>query len=58
MRDRQSNWYAVALSRTVGSKPHRVLIDGQPFVIFDPATPSIALPTVARTGSHRCRWAG
>jgi len=34
MRDRQSNWYAVALSRTVGSKPHRVLIDGQPFVIF------------------------
>jgi nitrite reductase/ring-hydroxylating ferredoxin subunit len=32
--DRRSSWYAVALSRTVGRKPHRVLIDGQPFVVF------------------------
>ena len=34
MTDRASSWYAVALSRAVRSKPHRVLIDGQPFVVF------------------------
>lgn len=34
MTDRGSSWYAVARSRSVGAKPHRVLIDGQPLVIF------------------------
>jgi phenylpropionate dioxygenase-like ring-hydroxylating dioxygenase large terminal subunit len=34
VNDRASNWQAVARSRTVGAKPHRVLVDGQPFVIF------------------------
>jgi len=32
--DRTSSWYAVALSRAVNRKPHRVLIAGQAFVIF------------------------
>jgi phenylpropionate dioxygenase-like ring-hydroxylating dioxygenase large terminal subunit len=32
--DRTSSWYAVALSRAVSRKPHRVLIAGQAFVIF------------------------
>jgi nitrite reductase/ring-hydroxylating ferredoxin subunit len=32
--ERASSWYAVALTRAVGSRPHRILIDGQPFVIF------------------------
>ena len=34
MTDRTSSWYAVALSRAVNRKPHRVLIAGQAFVIF------------------------
>ena len=34
MTDRRSTWTAVALSRKVGAKPHRVLIGGQPFVLF------------------------
>ena len=34
MTGRASSWCAVALSRKVGSRPHRVLIDGRPFVIF------------------------
>jgi phenylpropionate dioxygenase-like ring-hydroxylating dioxygenase large terminal subunit len=34
MTDRRSTWTAVALSREVGAKPHRVLIGGQPFVLF------------------------
>jgi phenylpropionate dioxygenase-like ring-hydroxylating dioxygenase large terminal subunit len=32
--DRTPSWYAVALSRAVSRKPHRVLIAGQAFVIF------------------------
>ncbi|MEW9366005.1 Rieske 2Fe-2S domain-containing protein, partial [Klebsiella pneumoniae] len=34
MTDWTSSWYAVALSRAVGNKPHRVRIAGQPFVVF------------------------
>lgn len=34
MTDRRSSWYAIALSRKVGAKPHRVLLGGQPFVLF------------------------
>ncbi|MBR1089627.1 Rieske 2Fe-2S domain-containing protein [Bradyrhizobium manausense] len=34
MTDRRSTWCAVALSRKVGAKPHRVLLGGQPFVLF------------------------
>ena len=53
-----SSWYAVALSRTVGSKPHRVLIAASHLSSFDQATPCVASPTVARTASHRCRGPG
>ena len=34
MTDRASTWHAVALSRKVGTRPHRVMLDGQPFVLF------------------------
>ncbi|MBR0836435.1 Rieske 2Fe-2S domain-containing protein [Bradyrhizobium manausense] len=34
MTGRASTWYAVALSRKIGAKPHRVLLGGQPFVLF------------------------
>jgi nitrite reductase/ring-hydroxylating ferredoxin subunit len=34
MNGRASSWVAVALSRAVGPKPHRVLVEGTPFVIF------------------------
>jgi len=34
MTDLASSWHAVALSRKVGAKPHRVLLGGQPFVLF------------------------
>jgi phenylpropionate dioxygenase-like ring-hydroxylating dioxygenase large terminal subunit len=34
MTDRASTWTAVALSRKVGTKPRRVLLGGQPFVLF------------------------
>jgi len=29
-----SSWHAVARSRAIGTKPHRVVVDGQPLVIF------------------------
>jgi phenylpropionate dioxygenase-like ring-hydroxylating dioxygenase large terminal subunit len=34
VNDRASNWHAVARCRAVGPRPHRVLVDGQPLVIF------------------------
>jgi phenylpropionate dioxygenase-like ring-hydroxylating dioxygenase large terminal subunit len=34
MNGRASGWVAVAPSRAVGSKPHRALVSGIPFVIF------------------------
>ena len=34
MNVRASNWHAVARSRSIGARPHRVVVDGQPLVIF------------------------